>query len=61
MDMDGWMDGLIVFIAACVCVCVYMQFSELRRKLVLLVLSTDMSRHFGLLQDVRQVLRASRR
>ncbi len=30
------------------------QFAELRRRLVLLVLSTDMSRHFGLLQDVRQ-------
>ena len=56
--MDGWMDSF----HSCMCgVCVYMQFSELRRKLVLLVLSTDMSRHFGLLQDVRQVLRASRR
>ena len=30
------------------------QFAELRRRLVLMVLSTDMSRHFGMLQDVRQ-------
>ena len=57
--MDGWMDGQVSYLSACVYM--YMQFSELRRKLVLLVLSTDMSRHFGLLQDVRQVLRASRR
>ena len=32
------------------------KFAELRRLLVLLVLSTDMSRHFGLLQDIRQVI-----
>ena len=31
------------------------QFSELRRRLVTLVFATDMSRHFTVLQEARQV------
>ncbi len=32
------------------------EFAEIRRMLILLVLSTDMSKHFGLLQEVRSML-----